>query len=421
MKINVWVIVLVYALCLMSFSGCIKNDNITADRESSIVNDEAEAESELLLMDENYNIAVYGITENETEKIRIMYEEETIEIAGSFSNIYDENAHVCVNDIDNDSFDEIVLAIRRETGTRRTYDFYICDKEVEWKVITYDCLNEDVLEIIAYQYDAGQNLIVFKEGDENRFEAVLPDWSAAYPYAGEVSFTDKYSYDVSAMTVEVIPEIKMTDSLPYEPLSIKFDILYKEGKIELQFNQFVDLESNADYEAEANSSISNPNITSIRDINNEQMEIFFSYIFDGEERMDFFISKTYPSYGVDMEDRVSVRILDMDGDGIEELIFKVNAIGNTMSELCGSLHIFKITDNGCEEILCQDSNWETPDGNWISALCIDEGKLYVETGTKIIDEEGPLVITKTYLLEYTDGNWTTQECNPNFTEHADIW
>jgi hypothetical protein len=151
------------------------------------------------------------------------------------------------------------------------------------------------------------------------------------------------------------------------------------------------------------------------------MEIYFSYTVNDEEREDSFISQKYPDCGVDMEDRVSVRILDMDGDGIEELIFKVNAIGNTMSELCGSLHILKITDNGCEEILCQDSNWETPDGNSISALCIDEGKLYVETGTKIIDEEGPIVITKIYLLEYADGNWTIQECNPNFTEYADVW
>lgn len=249
---------------IIVFSACNVKDDSTI--ETNLHSESEISESVLLLSDRQNDIEIYGITENNTERIQILYEYETIEINASFSNFYEEIPHVSVQDIDNDSVNEIILSIRRETGTKRTYDFYICNKEDEWKVVTYNRLSEDVSANIAYQYDTVNNALVFTEGNGNQFEAVLPDWSDEYPYAGEVSFADNYSYDVSAMTVEVIPEIKMTDSLPYKPLSIIFDLIYKDGEITLEFSRFCLLESEiTEVDTQTDHSLMNPYITSITD------------------------------------------------------------------------------------------------------------------------------------------------------------
>ncbi len=408
MKVKMWGAVIICVFFLICMSGCHRNENATINQDSNVEN--SVIEQEVLFEDELCDIIVYGIAESNTESIRIVHEEETIDIKGAFSNIYEETPQVCVKDIDNDQVDEIILSCRRYTGTKRTYDFYICDKTDSWNVVTYENLYVDVADNISYQYVAEENQIVFYESKGEQIEVILPDWSAEYPYAGEVSFTDDYFYDVSAMTLEVIPEIKMTNSLPYKPLSILFDVQYVDGAVTIIFNHF-SLQTNEMSGEDLQSELQEqPCITSITQISDDEMEVTFSYELDSEIKTHSFISQSYPDLCMEPQDRAHVELIDIDTDGTPEVVCKVYYIGNTFTEFCGDLHVFRITEEGLEHILSMGTEWEIPDERWITASYSDVESLYVETGTKRWEDGELYTDPVVYKLECQDGNWVTVEC-----------
>lgn len=388
--------------------------------EENVVPNET-AEETLLLQDAQNNLEVYGVIENSTESIRLLYNDEIIEIEGAFINTYEEIPSVCIKDIDYDDTDEIILSVRRYTGTKRTYDFYICDKKDEWQIFLYEVTQEEILTMISYQYDETNNMILFAEMGGEHLEVLLPDWSAEYPYAEEVSFTDDYFFDVSAMTLEVVPEIKMTNSLPYKPLSILFDVQYTDEAITLKYNQFclhINEMSDEDSQAELQEQ---PRITSITQISDDEMEVTFSYEFDGEIKTHSLISQSLPDCGLEPQDRAHVKMIDIDADGIPELVCKVYYIGNTFTELCGDLYVYQVTEDGLEHVISLGSKWQIPDERWITASFSDDTALYVETGTKRWEDDKLYTDPIIYKVECIDGTWITTECDLPESVDLTVW
>ncbi len=409
MKRNRWILVLICTICVVSFIGCNNNEVVSPVQENGILENAALTETELLLSDENYNIDIYGVTENGTEEINIIYGEETIDIDGAFSNIYEETPDVCIKDIDGDSVDEIILAVRRYTGTKRTYDLYICDKKDDWTTSLYEVTQEEILTMISYQYDETDNTIMFKEKGGEGVEVLLPEWCDEYPFTGDVNFAEEYFYDVSAMTLEVIAQIRMTDSLPYKPLGIVFDVQYADGAVSLEFRKFEQLINEAPQEVAQANQQGEPYITSIIPLSDDEMEITFSYVLNGETKTHSFASVRLPDLGLEPQDRAHVKLVDIDDDGTSEVVCKVYYIGNTFTELCGDLYVFQIKEDGLEPVLSLGTDYGVPDGRWITATYSTDTDLYVETGSKRWEDGELYTDSVFYKVECIDGAWLTTE------------
>ncbi len=420
MKRDRVILVLVYTICMISFIGCNNIEVVTMEQENSISENADLTETQLLLRDENYNIDVYGITENGLEKINIVYGGETIDIDGAFSNTYGEMPSVCVKDIDEDAVDEIILAVRRYTGTKRTYDLYICDKKDVWMTSLYEVTQEEILTMISYQYDETDNTIMFKEAGGEEVEVLLPEWSDEYPFTGDVSFEEEYLYDVSDMTLEVITQIRMTDSLPYKPLGIVFDVQYADGAFALEFRKFEQLINEDPQEEMQVNQKGETTITSINLLSDDEMEITFSYVLNGEIKTHSFISQSYPDCGLEPQDRAHVELIDIDGDGTSEVVCKVYYIGNTFTELCGDLYVFQMTEDGLEPVLSLGTDYGVPDERWITATYSTDTALYVETGSKRWEDGELYTDPAVYIVECKADNWVITECElPD--EKLEIW
>lgn len=420
MKRDRWILVWICTICMISFIGCNNNEVVSLLQENGISENEDLTETELLLNDEKYNIDVYGVTENGTEEIKIIYGGETIDIDGAFSNIYEETPGVSIKDIDGDSVDEIILAVRRYTGTKRTYDLYICDKKDVWTTSLYEVTQEEILTMISYQYDETNNTIMFKEAGGEEVEILLPEWCDEYPFTGDVSFAEEYFYDVSSMTLEVIAQVRMTDSLPYKPLGIVFDVQYADGAVSLEFRKFEQLINEAPQEETQANQQGEPYITSITPIDEERMEVTFAYEINGETKTHSFTSVRLLDLGLEPQDRAHVKLIDLDGDGTSEVVCKVYYIGNTFTELCGDLYVFQIKEDGLEPVLSLGTDYGVPDGRWITATYSTDTALYVETGSKRWEDDELYTDPAFYKVEYTDGVWLTTECElPN--EELGMW
>ncbi len=421
MKRNRRILVLICTICMISFIGCNNNEVVSSVPGNGISENEDLTETELLLRDEKYNIDVYGVTENGFEKINIVYGEETIDIDGAFSNIYDETPSVCIKDIDGDFVDEIILAVRRYTGTKRTYDLYICDKKDDWTASLYEVTQEEILTMISYQYDENDNTILFEETGGEDIEVFLPEWSDEYPFAGDVSFAEEYFYDVSAMTLEVIAQVRMTDSLPYKPLGIVFDVKYADGAVSLEFRKFEQFINEAPQEETQAKQQGEPYITSITPIDEEWMEVTFAYEINGETKTYSFTSVRLLDLGLEPQDRAHVEMIDLNGDDTPEVVCKVYYIGNTFTELCGDLYVFQIKEDGLTPVLSLGTDYGVPDGRWITATYSTDAVLYVETGSKRW-EDGELYTDPVfYKVECEDGAWLTRECELPETDGLKCW
>lgn len=410
--ITVPMVSLAVLLAVGLLSGMISTDeNVVPD---------VTVEEKLLLQDTQNGLEIYGLTEDDTERIRLIYKDEDIDIDGAFSNIYEETPGVCIKDIDGDSVDEIILAVRRHTGTKRTYDLYICDKKDDWTTSLYTVTQEEILTMISYQYDETDNTIMFKETGGEEVEVLLPEWSDKYPFTGDVSFADEYFYDVSNMTLEVIPQIRMTDSLPYKPLGIVFDVQYADGAFTLKFRKFEQLISEESQEEMPVNQQEEATITSITPLSDDEMEITFSYVLNGETKTHSFTSVRMPDLGLEPQDRAHVELIDMNGDGTSEVVCKVYYIGNTFTELCGDLYVYQATESGLESVLSLGTDYGVPDARWITATYSTDTALYVETGAKRW-EDGELYTDPIfYRVECIEGAWLTKECELPETE-LQIW
>lgn len=156
--------------------------------------------------------------------------------------------------------------------------------------------------------------------------------------------------------------------------------------------------------------VTDAKIVEIEEVNGES-KITFKYKYGDGVFYGVIYDNIYPQYELDIHDRVGIKTIDLDGDGIEEIVIKVNAIGNTISDRCGTLHIIKLNENGYEEILNQNTNWETPDGGYIIGLIIQNDCLYYESGWKESTENGTTIYTRTYQLIIVDGEIQSVEKN----------
>lgn len=161
-------------------------------------------------------------------------------------------------------------------------------------------------------------------------------------------------------------------------------------------------------------------ITSITPLSDDEMEITFSYVLDGEAKTHSFTSVRIPDLGLEPQDRAHAEMIDLNGDGTPEVICKVYYIGNTFTELCGDLYVYQMTEEGLEPVLSLGTDYGVPDERWITATYSTDTALYVETGAKRW-ENGELYTDPVfYKVEYVDGAWLTTECELS-EEELQIW
>lgn len=168
--------------------------------------------------------------------------------------------------------------------------------------------------------------------------------------------------------------------------------------------------------------ISDAAITEITHLSDEEMEVTFSYTLNGETKTQSFTSVRLPDLGfLEPWERAHAELIDIDGDGTSEVVCKVYYIGNTFTELCGDLYIYKATESGMEPVLSLGSDFGVPDDRWITATYSTDTALYVETGSKRW-EDGELYTDPIfYKAECKDGVWVTTECELPESDDLKCW
>ena len=151
-------------------------------------------------------------------------------------------------------------------------------------------------------------------------------------------------------------------------------------------------------------------ITSITPISDDEMEITFSYVLDGESKTHSFTSVRLPDCGLEPQNRAHIEIIELNGDDIPEVVCKVYYIGNTFTEMCGDLYVYQATEDGLEPVLSLGTDYGVPDGRWITATYSTDAALYVETGAKRWEDGELYTDPNFYKVEFADGVWLTTEC-----------
>ncbi len=161
-------------------------------------------------------------------------------------------------------------------------------------------------------------------------------------------------------------------------------------------------------------------ITSITPLSDDEMEITFSYVLDGETKTHSFTSVRMPDLGLEPQDRAHIEMIELNGDDIPEVVCKVYYIGNTFTELCGDLYVYQVAEDGLEPVLSLGTDYGVPDGRWITATYSTDAALYVETGAKRWEDGELYTDPNFYKVEFADGAWLTKECELPETE-LQIW
>ena len=65
------------------------------------------------------------------------------------------------------------------------------------------------------------------------WEGKLPEWTKEYPYTGVVNFEDNMEFDAGTLQMDIVPQIQLENSLPYEPIRLIFDIDFADGDFEI--------------------------------------------------------------------------------------------------------------------------------------------------------------------------------------------
>ncbi len=168
--------------------------------------------------------------------------------------------------------------------------------------------------------------------------------------------------------------------------------------------------------------ISDAAITEITHLSDEEMEVTFSYALNGEIKTQSFTSVRLPDLGfLEPWERAHAELIDIDGDGTSEVVCKVYYIGNTFTELCGDLYIYKATESGMEPVLSLGSDFCVPDERWITATYSTDTALYVETGSKRWEDGELYTDPIIYKVECVDGVWMTTECELPESDDLKCW
>lgn len=188
------------------------------------------------------------IFEDETREgiINVAYKDDIIQIEADYQNIYEEKPEAILSDLDEDGEDEIILSVRRYTGSMTTYDLYMIDKKEEWKIISVLDINNIISPDMHYEYDENEKRLVFNCGNDS-VELLLPEWSEEFPFSGNVEYDKRYRYDLEEASVEVVPYINMENSLPITDLSIFYCIDYNNDSVSFSFDHFAMHKNETDF------------------------------------------------------------------------------------------------------------------------------------------------------------------------------
>ncbi len=123
---------------------------------------------------------------------------------------------------------------RIASGNISSYELIVCDYVDAWNVYHYDDYLQDIEKTIQWRFDKESNSIFFMDKEGNVLtEQVLPEWTSSYPFAGGINYEDWMSFDAETMLFEVQPLIGLENSLPYHPIEIVFNVVFKDGEFEL--------------------------------------------------------------------------------------------------------------------------------------------------------------------------------------------
>lgn len=191
-------------------------------------------DSLILLNEYSNDVRLYGISSGDKQAMILYVSGEKLLIEYPFRNLYEEKQKLNVDDIDNDGMDEVIISSRIYTGSVKRYALWVCDYEDKWNVYMYENYLNDITNTIYYDYNENYNKITFLDSDNNvLWEGSLPEWTDDYPYMGTVNFENNMEFDAEMMRLEVIPQIELENSLPYEPIRIIFDIGFSNGDFEI--------------------------------------------------------------------------------------------------------------------------------------------------------------------------------------------
>lgn len=183
-------------------------------------------------------VRLYGISAGEETAMLLYVKGEKVLVSydfPTFRNFYEESPGLNVCDIDHDGGDEVIISLRTATGQIRTYAMWVCDEEDGWKVYRYEDYLRDVEAFIKYEYDEENRVVTFLDDKGNvLWEAELPEWTESYAYTGTVNFENNMGFDAGTVRMDVIPQIELENSLPYEPVKLVFDIGFADGAFEIK-------------------------------------------------------------------------------------------------------------------------------------------------------------------------------------------
>lgn len=182
----------------------------------------------------NDDLRLYGIITEEKTAMLLYVQGEKVFVQYGFQNHYAAPPKLNYSDIDADGVEEIVISDIIATGNIMTYELIVCDYEDTWNVYRYDDYLQDIEDTIQWRFDKERNSIFFMDKEGNVLtEQVLPEWTSSHPFAGGINYEDWMSFDAETMLFEVQPLIGLENSLPYHPIEIVFNVVYKDGEFEL--------------------------------------------------------------------------------------------------------------------------------------------------------------------------------------------
>lgn len=265
---------------------------------------------------------------NPNPNILVQYNESEFSLGESFVNNYSEYPQAAAWDVDDDGEDEIIISLREYTGNLSTYRLFVCDKEDDiYKKYEFKDFGNLINKEISYSYDSNSDIFEFQT-PKGKIQFNMPSWSKEYPYDGNVIYNHHFYFDCENMKLIVTPEINMKNSVPFTPIKMTFNITYKEGKFELQYESYEEIEKIIMNSNEENSSSDIENQVNILLDSSDYWELSEETVGDFCEKDDCH------EYGY--------TITDLDEDGFLEVIKSLYAGNGHFSRNS----IYEITEDG---------------------------------------------------------------------------
>ena len=129
---------------------------------------------------------------------------------------------------------------------------------------------------------------------------------------------------------------------------------------------------------------------------------------DGEYTLSLIENKAFDEVG--LQDVANMQLVDLTGDGKNDLVINILAYGNTACETLASTYVYTVSENGLEEILCIDAFGEDGIQKWDDRYVMNCGYEISKDGELIVDVmgskvDGVIESEGVVFLKYEDGNF----------------